>query len=216
MRVRVLMFGALAEAAAKEDVVDLPEGATADDVVAAVRRRYPPAAGVLDRVCIAVNQEVVTGDHAVNAADEVALLPPMSGGARITTRLSTDPSVPSVLAEIAEPTAGATVLFVGTVRSSSDAGPVDRLEYTAYDSMAESVMSQIGQEAADKWGLIGVAIEHGVGSRVAGETTFVVACAAPHRDEAFEGCRYIVDEVKRRVPIWKKECGPWGERWIGL
>ena len=82
--------------------------------------------------------------------------------------------------------------------------------------MAEEVLRQIAEEAAAKWPLQGVAIEHGVGDLRVGDVTVVVACSAPHRDDAFEACRYAIDEVKRRAPIWKKESGPGGGRWIGL
>ena len=149
------------------------------------------------------------------SGSEVALLPPMSGGA-IDVMLTAEPWVGRGLETVFAPEAGGTAVFVGTVRDMCDAGPVERLDYTAYDDMAVKVLHVIAAEAAGKWGLSGVAIEHAVGPRRVGEITFVVACAAAHRDEAFDACRYVVDEVKKRAPIWKKELGPWGERWVGL
>lgn len=213
MRVRVLMFGAVAEAANREDTFDVAEAATVADLVEAVRHRYPQAGGVVDRSCVAVNLDVVETTHPLRADDEVAILPPMSGGS-VSVRLSAHPSHDDACAAVGA--AGATVSFTGTVRDTCDLGPVDRLEYSAYEPMASKVMRDIAEEATRKWSLHGVAIDHAVGTRAVGSITFVVACSAARRDEAFEGCRYVVDEIKRRAPIWKKEIGPWGARWVGL
>jgi molybdopterin synthase catalytic subunit len=106
------------------------------------------------------------------------------------------------------------VVFVGTVRR--DEGRVERLRYSAYPEMADRVLRDVAEEAVGKWPLHGVAILHGVGELPVGERTVVVACSAAHRGEAFEACRYVIDEVKRRAPIWKKEVGPAGQRWVGL
>ena len=217
MKVEVLMFGALAEATSKRrDAFDVAVPATAAVVVSAVADRYPQAVGVLERCAVAVNQQVVEAAHRIGAGDEVALLPPMSGGAGVSVVLTATPSVEAALGAVASAGAGGTAVFVGTVRDSSDAGPVTSLDYSAYDGMAEKVIAEIAWEAAEKWGLSGVAVQHAIGPRDVGEITFVVACAAPHRDEAFDACRYVVDEVKRRAPVWKKESGPWGQRWVGL
>jgi molybdopterin synthase catalytic subunit len=218
MKLTVKLFGALAEAAGrKEDTFDLRDGASAGDVIHAAGARYPHAVAVLERVAVAVNLEVVANDGPVAPDDEVALLPPMSGGAAtVTVGLRERPSLDEAFAAVNAPEAGGAVAFVGTVRDHSDVGSVERLDYSAYNAMAERVLDDIATEAANKWGLTGVAVFHAVGSLRVGETTMVVACSAPHRDEAFEGCRYVVDEVKHRVPIWKKEHGPWGERWLGV
>jgi molybdopterin synthase catalytic subunit len=216
VKVQVLMFGALAEAATKRDVFDLASAATAAEVVSAVRERYPSAGSILTRCAIAVNHEVVQAAHPVGERDEIALLPPMSGGDGVHVALTTSPTVAGTLDAAGASGAGGTAIFVGTVRDTCDAGPVTELDYSAYEAMAERVIAEIANEALVKWGLQGVAVEHAIGPRTVGEITFVVACAAPHRDEAFDACRYVVDEVKRRAPVWKKESGPWGERWVGL
>lgn len=217
MKVRVRMFGVLAERAGRgEDEYDLPDGATGDDLLRALGERLPGAAGILGRISVAVNREVVPSDRALSSDDEVALLPPVAGGASILAGLRERPSVEEALAAVADPGAGGTAVFVGKVRDASDAGPVERLEYSAYEEMAAEVLPAIAEEAAEKWGLSGVAVLHGVGSILAGEPTMVVACSAAHRAEAFEACRHVVDEVKRRAPVWKKEIGSWGERWINL
>lgn len=210
------MFGALADATAKRsDAFDLESPATAASVVSAVAARYPHASDVLERCAVAVNLEVVEADHPVVSGDEVAVLPPMSGGAGISVGLSAAPSVVDALASVAASGAGGTAVFLGTVRDSSDAGSVTSLDYSAYDEMAQKAITEIAEEATERWGLLGVAVRHAIGPRDVGEITFVVACAAPHRDEAFDACRYVTDEVKRRAPVWKKERGPWGERWVG-
>jgi MoaE-MoaD fusion protein len=216
MRLTVRMFGALAErAGGSEDDVDLSEPATAGDVIRAVRERHPSTEGILGRVSVAVNREVVPAEHRLGPDDEVALLPPVAGGsARITVGLAERPSVGDALDRVASPEAGGAVAFVGTVRA--EGGAVERLEYSAYREMADEVHRQIAEEAAAKWPLQGVAILHGVGNLRVGDVTVVVACSAPHRGDAFEACRYAIDEVKRRAPIWKRESGPGGERWVGL
>jgi molybdopterin converting factor subunit 1 len=213
---KVKLFGALAERAGEhEDGVEVPDPATAGDVLDAVGRRHPSARGILDKVSVAVNREVVPAEHRLSAGDEVALLPPVAGGApRITVGVAERPSVSEALAAVGDPEAGGTVVFVGTVRA--ERGAVDRLTYSAYTEMAEEVMRDIAGEAAGKWPLEGVAIVHGVGELSVEDVTVVVACSAPHRGDAFEACRYTIDEVKRRAPIWKKERGPGGERWVGL
>lgn len=215
MNLRVRMFGSLAQATGcRTDEVDVPNGSTGEELLHVLRERYADAAPILERVSIAVNLEVVPADRALEATDEIAILPPVSGGATIAVGVRAEPSVDEALAAVASANAGGTVVFVGTVRDHSNAGAVDALDYDVYEEMADRVLAQIASEAAEKWGLSGVAAFHGTGAFAVGETTMVVACSAPHRDEAFDACRYVVDEVKRRVPVWKKESGPWGERWI--
>ncbi|MGH2683469.1 MAG: molybdenum cofactor biosynthesis protein [Actinomycetota bacterium] len=214
------LFGALAErAGAGETVLDLGDGATAGRVVEAIGDRHPETAGLLAQVSLAVNLEVVTANEPLADNDEVALLPPVAGGeARIHVGIREgSPSVDEALKAVAAPEAGGTVVFLGTVRDhSDDMGRVERLEYSAYREMAEKILSDVAGEAAARWPLIGVAVFHGVGDLSIGDHTVVVACSAEHRGEAFEACRFVIDEVKGRVPIWKKEVGPGGERWVGL
>jgi molybdopterin synthase catalytic subunit/molybdopterin converting factor small subunit len=213
MRLRVRLFGALAERSGGETVLDVADGATAADVLDAVRARAPEEAGPLPRLTVAVNLEVVPAERRIQPGEEVAVLPPVAGGqARVLVGLRPRPSVDEALDAVADPDAGGTVAFVGTVRA--DGGRVSRLEYSAYEAMADRVLEEVAEEAAAKWPLHGVAILHGVGDLAAGERTVVVAASAAHRGEAFEACRHVIDEVKRRAPIWKKEVGPGGERWV--
>lgn len=215
MRIRVRVFGALAERLGRDDdSLDLPDGSTAGEVLRAVGERHPDAAAILRRISVAVNREVVPEDRALGEDDEVALLPPVAGGAGVTVGLVERPSVEDALRAVASPEAGGAVAFVGTVRA--DGGAVARLTYSAYREMADDLLRDIAEEARSKWPLHGVALLHAVGDLRVGEVTVVAACSAPHRSEAFDACRYLIDEVKRRVPIWKKESGPGGERWVGL
>jgi molybdopterin synthase catalytic subunit/molybdopterin converting factor small subunit len=213
VRLRVRLFGALAERSGGETVLEVADGATAADVLDAVRARVADSAGPLPRLTVAVNLEVVPAERRILPGDEVAVLPPVAGGqARILVGFRPRPSVDEALDAVADPDAGGTVAFVGTVRT--DGGRVSRLEYSAYEAMADRVLGEVAEEAAAKWPLHGVAILHGVGDLRAGERTVVVAASAAHRGEAFEACRHLIDEVKRRAPIWKKEVGPGGERWV--
>ena len=216
MNVRVRLFGGLADrAGAAEETVALSEDGTAGDVLEAVTERHPSFVGIAPSLQVAVNLEVVPPEHRVEPGDEVALLPPVAGGgARIAVGLRERPSVEEALEAVGSPEAGGTVAFVGTVRA--DGGRVERLAYSSYEAMAERVLRAVAEEAAARWALEGVAVLHGVGDLDVGERTVVVTCSAPHRAEAFEACRHVLDEVKRRVPVWKKEVGPAGERWIGL
>jgi molybdopterin converting factor subunit 1 len=218
MKVRIRLFGAVSERAGlDEETIEIPDGATAGDVLRLVERRYPSTAGLLPRVAVAVNLELASMAAPLADDDEVALLPPVAGGATIVTGLRDgSPSVEEALAEVAAPGAGGTVVFVGTVRDRSDGEVVERLEYSAYREMAERMLRLVAEEATERWPLAGVVILHAVGDLAVGDITVVVACSGPHRSEAFDACRYAIDEVKRRVPIWKKEVGPRGERWVGL
>lgn len=211
----MLLFGSLAQAAgARDETLELSAQASGAEVVAEVARRHPDAAPILARAQLAVNHEVVPLSERVSETDEIALLPPVSGGSAVTVGLRRRPSAAEALEAVADPGAGGTAVFVGTVRDHSEAGAVDALEYEAYEDMAVRVMADIAEEAMLKWGLAAVAVLHGVGPMAVGDTTIVVACAAAHRAEAFDACRHIVDEVKRRVPVWKRESGPWGQRWV--
>lgn len=214
------MFGVLVDrTGAPEAVLELAHGSTAADVLGTVAGRYPETAEMLDHVSVAVNLEVVSPDTELADNDEVALLPPVAGGAAsiLVGIREEGASISEALAAVASPDAGGCVLFLGTVRDHAEEwGGVERLEYSAYQEMAERVLRQVAEEAAAKWPLAGVAILHGVGNLSVGDHTVVVACSAPHRGEAFEACRYAIDEVKIRVPVWKKEVGPTGERWVGL
>lgn len=218
MKVRVRMFGGLAERGRAEEVVDVPDNATTSELMSLLYDRYPDVGRLSGQIRTAVNKEIATGDQTLSEDDEVALLPPVAGGANIVTGLREGGiSVQEAMDAVSAPDAGGTVVFVGTVRNHADEwGDVDRLEYSAYREMAEAVLRQVAEEAAQKWPLSGVAILHGLGNLTIGDHTVVVACSSAHRGEAFEAARYGIDEVKHRCPVWKKEGRGEDHRWVGL
>jgi MoaE-MoaD fusion protein len=219
MKVRLRTFGALAErSGGPEEVLELPDGSTAGDLLDEVGSRYPAVKGLARQIRVAVNLEIAPLSQALADDDEVALLPPVAGGAAIMTGLRENGIVvQEAIDAVTAPEAGGIVVFVGTVRNNAeDFGEVEVLGYSAYQEMAEAVLRQVAEEAAAKWPLAGVSILHSLGDLSVGDHTVVVACSAPHRGEAFEAARYAIDEVKIRVPVWKKESGPQGERWVGL
>ena len=161
----------------------------------------------------AVNRTYVTGDTALADGDEVALIPPVSGGAFI---LSADPlDVARVVAEAASDDAGAVATFVGTVRRSSRGHEVVRLEYEAFEEMAEPMLRRLAADLTEKHGLCEVAIHHRIGPVDIGEASVVIAVSAPHRAAALDACREAIDTLKETIPLWKKEIYADGEEWIG-
>jgi len=215
MNVSVLLFGSLREAAgAKELAVSLPEGATVAALTALLARDHAAFARLPGRVRVSVNYEVVEETRALRDGDEVAYLPPVSGGGgrcRISER-SLDPE--AVAALVAGPDCGGLVSFSGAVRDHSRGRSIRHLEYEAYPGMAEAEMERICSEAAERWPGARVAIAHRVGRLAIGELAVVVCAAAPHRDAAFAAARYAIDVLKERVPIWKKEVATDGEYWV--
>jgi molybdopterin synthase catalytic subunit/molybdopterin converting factor small subunit len=201
MLVRVRLFAILRErAGASELQLELPEGARVRDALAAVGSI---ARGV--PVVMAVNREYADAEVELTPGDELALVPPVSGGAGHVRVVSETISVDTLLGAVRDPRAGAVVVFTGVTRD------VEQLDYEAYAEMAEPKMAGIVADAVQRHGLCAAAVEHRTGRVALSEPSVVVAVSAPHRGEAFAGAREIIDRVKAEVPIWKKEPEGWVE-----
>jgi MoaE-MoaD fusion protein len=202
MRVSVRLFAGLRERAGTDRIeVELPDEASVADVLAAMATT--PVGALRPRECVvAVNREYAGADEPVRAGDEVALVPPVSGGAVAVrhVRVTGEPlDVAALAAAVRDPRAGAIVLFEGVTRD------VPELDYEAYVEMAEERLRAIADEEAARHGLCAVAIEHRTGTVPRSEPSVIVAASAPHRGEAFAGARALIDRVKAEAPIWKVE-----------
>lgn len=209
VRVRVRLFAGLRERAGTgRRELELPDGATVGDVWSALALGDEPA-GLL----YARNREYVPRDAALADGDEVAVIPPVSGG---DFRLSEEPlSVEAVVREVESEEAGAIATFVGTTRRHSRGRTVLYLEYEAYEGMAEEMMRRLAEELKAKHDLLEVAIHHRVGRVDVGGTSVVIAVSSAHRAAALAACQEAIDTLKVSVPLWKKEVYEGGEEWIG-
>ena len=215
MRIRIRLFGAAREAAGtKELELTLAPGARVSDLRALVVRQHPGLAPLDARLRVSVNHELALSDATLADGDEVALLPPVSGGAGTCTLSGAPLDVGAVVARVTGPGVGGIVTFVGAVRDSARGRSIRHLEYEAYPEMAEREMQRVADEAAERFPGSRVAMAHRTGHLEIGEIAVVVVAAAPHRAEAFAACRFAIDALKERVPIWKKEVATDGEYWV--
>jgi MoaE-MoaD fusion protein len=209
VKVTVRLFAGLRErAGVAERELDLPAGSRAYDAWSELAIGAAPP-GLL----LAVNRQYVDHDHVLSDGDEVAFIPPVSGGAFSLTEAPID--VDSVIAEVADERAGAIATFLGTTRAQSRGRTVVHLEYEAYAGMAEQVMAEIADKLKAKHELCEVAITHRIGRVGIGETSVAIAVSAPHRHAALAACQEAIDTLKETVPLWKKEVYESGEEWIG-
>lgn len=213
MQVRVLFFGVLKDLAGRSsDVLSLPEHATAADVIDHYAKQLSKSPQMLRSIAISVNQEYARPDNPLRAGDEVALLPPVSGGANaipvksgkaIITRETIDSA--ATLSRIKDPEDGAAVLFEGVVRNNSRGRSTVFLEYEAYEQMALKELESLISQALEKFQIRDAIIVHRLGRLEIGETSVLIVVASAHRPAAFDACRWLIDNLKRTVPIWKKE-----------
>ncbi len=209
MHVAVRLFAAVRERAGTGSLeLDLPAGAIVDDVWGALGLGDRP-----DGLRFAVNRAFVDDGARLVEGDEVAIIPPVSGG---DFRLAETPlSLDDVVREVATDEAGAIATFTGTTRGHSRGRDVIRLEYEAYEGMAEETMAALGARLRDRYALCAIAIHHRTGAVEVGESSVVIAASARHRADALAACRDAIDELKVTVPLWKKEIYVGGETWIG-
>jgi molybdopterin synthase catalytic subunit len=213
IRVRVRLFAALRErAGAGERALELPEGTTAGDAWAALGLGAEPPG-----LALAVNRAYADRGTRLADGDELAFIPPVSGGAaRVHVELvEHEIDLAALVARVADPGAGAVTTFSGTVRDRSRAQDVRHLDYEVYPEMAQAELERIAGEVAARHDLLAIAVAHRSGRCEIGDTTVAIACSAPHRPAALAACAETIDTLKQRVPIWKKEHYADGAVWVG-
>lgn len=227
LRCQVRYFAIVRERLARDqDLLDLPAGARIDDLLAALVSRHPALAPLVPHLRVAVNRDFAPLERVLADGDEVALIPPVAGGASMSSP-GTGPaarwavvdrpiSLDEVLAAVEGEAYGGVVTFTGRVRRHSAGRIVERIEYEAYREMAEAKLGEIVAEVEQRCDGARCAIVHRVGTLVVGEVAVVIAVAAPHRAPAFEGCRLAIERLKEAVPIWKKEYDREGGCWVGM
>jgi molybdopterin synthase catalytic subunit/molybdopterin converting factor small subunit len=206
MQVTVRLFAGLRERA----------GWSSREIDAATVADVWPALGLGDEpagLLYAVNRAYVERGHELAEGDEVALIPPVSGGAFLLVEGPLD--IAAVVHEVEDPEAGAIASFVGTVRRRSRDRDVLHLEYEAYEEMAEPMLARLGEELTQRHRLCAVAIHHRLGRVEIGQASVVIAVSAPHRSAALDACREAIETLKTSIPLWKKEVYAGGEEWIG-
>ena len=209
MKVNVRLFAGLNELLGQRHVsLELAEGATVAQLRDQLGQEYPAVTPYLTALVCAIDEEYVASDYALHDGDEVALIPPVSGGGGDEGwfQVTSEPLDGERLMEaVRRDESGAVVLFSGVARDHSEGRRVRALEYEAYPSMAEKKLREVADEVRARWPITGIGVLHRTGRLAIGETSLLVAVSAAHRREAFEACHYVVDRIKQIVPIWKKE-----------
>ncbi len=231
MKIRVLLFGVLKDMLGRTvDTIDLPEGAGVREVILYYSRVSPRFEAMVPSLAISVNQEYSRLDRALREGDEVGLLPPVSGGSSEGGSAEGGDEVPgevpgevqivresidreAVVARLKRPADGAAVIFDGVVRDNTRGRRTLYLDYEAYEAMALKQMETLAVEARARFGVRGASIVHRLGRLQIGETSVLIVVASGHRGAAFEACRWIIDTLKKTVPIWKKEYFEDGAVW---
>ena len=220
MRVRVLFFGMLKDLAGKSsDTLELREGATVEDLLARCAAESPQLKHAQASLAVAVNQQYAGTQTVLKSDDEVALLPPVSGGSgeqageRYASIVREPIDTSLVLANIKRGEDGAAVVFEGVVRNSTRGRKTLYLDYEAYEEMALQQMESLAGQALTLFQIRDVALVHRLGRLEIGETSVLIVVASAHRAAAFDACRWLIDTLKRTVPIWKKEYFEDGAVW---
>ena len=223
MHIKLRFFASLRERLGRsEETREVPAGATVSTVWEALKHEYPELEVIDNALAFAVAQEYVDRNHLLQNNDELAFIPPVSGGsmADIHDRISCKVTQHSINLDdlttfVSDPGAGATTTFVGTTRDTNEGRQVLRLEYECYPDMAEKEMLKIAAVILNRWPVKKIAMMHRLGEVDIGETSVAIAVSASHRHAAFEACHYGINQLKETVPIWKKELYEGGELWIG-
>jgi len=218
--VTIRLFAAAADAVGSRQLEGDWAGQTVSQLLEALVREHPRLARIAPALATAVNREYAEGDRVLQEGDELALIPPVSGGAGEPARplfeVTEEPlSADEVAARVTNPHSGATLVFVGTVREWTKGKRTILLEYEAYAEMAVGQMKVIGREIEERWPGARTAIVHRVGRLEVTEPSVIIAVATPHRADAFDACRHAIERLKQIVPIWKKEIFEDGEEWVG-
>ncbi|MBM2810152.1 MAG: MoaD family protein [Chloroflexi bacterium] len=216
MQLSVRLFASVREALGANSLsIDLPDGATVATLTREIQARYPDLR-VIPETRVSVNYEYVDSDHPLKEGDELALIPPVSGGSGGFFEITDHPlTAESVISHVEHPECGAVTVFLGTARRMSRGREVEYLEYDAYPEMAIVKLRLIADEMRERWGADRVAIRHRTGRIELGEASVAIAVATEHRAEGFAACKYAIDRLKEIVPIWKKEVWVGGGEWIG-
>ena len=219
MQVHVLFFGILKDIAGRaSDSISLPDGATLADVVDHYENRIPELKRMLPSVAISVNQEYSGSEMKLHSNDEIAFLPPVSGGSQdeehkrvsiVKEKINTQ----ALLGAIRHPEDGAAVMFEGVVRNHTRGRRTLYLDYEAYEPMALKQMEELASKALEQFAVRDIAIVHRLGRLQIGETSVLIVVASAHRAAAFDACRWLIDTLKQTVPIWKKEYFEDGAIW---
>jgi molybdopterin synthase catalytic subunit len=209
MQIRVLLFGILKDLAGRSsEELSVPDRATAADVLLHYEERLPGKRDLLASVAISVNQEYSPADRRLSPGDEVALLPPVSGGDdhEPYVRLTHERIVPhDIVPRLEKPEDGAIVIFDGIVRNTTRGRRTLYLDYECYEEMALKELRELARQATQKFAIRNVGMVHRLGRIEIGESSVLIAVFSAHRAAAFDACRWLIDTLKRTVPIWKKE-----------
>ena len=219
--VTVKLFAILKERARKGELILSFSSGTVAELLQEVSRECPALADLMtpDRIILSINQEFVKKEALVKDGDEVALMPPFSGGSGLfgIVRIQREPlSLDEEVERLkrSSPSIGGIVTFLGTTRDISRSKAVAKLDFEHYPGMAEKKLAEIRERAIKEFGVIDATIIHRVGTMPVGENIVLILVASEHRDEAFRACRFCIDELKRITPIWKKETTQDGEVWV--
>src|ERR1700733_10128553 len=214
MRVRILFFGSLKDLAGKSsDVLELPDGALVRDVLSHYLALVPRMRALRASLAVAVNQEYAGAEAGLSSDDEVALRPPVSGGSGRALIVRDPIDTQGVLGRMKQGGDGAAVVFEGVVRNQTRGRRTLYLDYEAYEEMALRQMESLAEQALKEFQVREVALVHRLGRLEVGETSVLIVVASAHRAAAFDACRWLIDTLKRTVPIWKKEYFEDGAVW---